>query len=95
MKCEKECYKIRICELSQKEVINICDGQRLGYVSDVIFDVCTGCITDIIIPGPCKIWGIMGRDHEYIINFKCIKQIGNEVVLVEVETEKVFFKCKF
>lgn len=85
---------MRLCELSQKEVINICDGQRLGYIEDIDFDICTGLIKKVIIPGPCKIWGIMGRDHEYIIDYCCIKQIGPDVVLVEVETEKVFSKCK-
>lgn len=45
---------MRICDLREKEVINICDGERLGFVEDVEFDLCTGKITHIIIPGPCK-----------------------------------------
>ncbi len=48
---------MRICDLKEKEVINICDGERLGYVEDVEFDLCTGRVTHIIIPGPCKFWG--------------------------------------
>ncbi len=85
---------MRLCELSYKEVINVCDGQKLGYIQDIEFDVCTGQIKKVIIPGPCKIWGIMGRDHEYIIDYNCICQIGPDVVLVEVEAEKCFSKCK-
>ena len=85
---------MRLSELSYKEVINVCDGQKLGYIQDVEFDVCTGHIKKVIIPGPCKVWGILGRDHEYIIDYNCITQIGPDVVLVEVEVEKCFNKCK-
>ena len=34
---------MRISDLKQKEVINICDCKRLGYVGDVDFDMDTGC----------------------------------------------------
>ena len=33
---------MRICDLKQKEVINIKDCKRLGFVGDVDFDICTG-----------------------------------------------------
>ena len=52
---------MRICDLREKEVINICDGERLGFVEDVEFDLCTGKITHIIVPGPCKFFGVLGR----------------------------------
>lgn len=48
---------MRICDLKEKEVINVCDGRRLGFVEDVEFDLCSGCITHIIVPGPCKFLG--------------------------------------
>ena len=40
----------RFCELKQKEVINVCDGCRLGYTTDLEFDSCTGNIIALIIP---------------------------------------------
>lgn len=52
---------MRICDLREKEVINICDGERLVFVEDVEFDLCTGKITHIIVPGPCKFFGVLGR----------------------------------
>ena len=85
---------MRMCELREKEVINCCDGQRLGYICDIDFNSCTGCIEKVIIPGPCKIFGIIGRDHEYIIPFNCIKQIGNDVILVDLNIEDYLVKCK-
>lgn len=37
-------------DFRHKEVINICDGRRLGYVQDVCADLQTGSITSIIVP---------------------------------------------
>lgn len=88
-------YEVRICELRQKEVINCRDCQRLGCVSDVEIDISTGKIIQIIVPGPCKIWGIIGHDHEYVINFCCIKQIGTDVILVDIDIEKALQKTRF
>ena len=86
---------MRVCELREKEVINVCDGEKRGNVCDVDFDVKTGRICSLIIPGPCKVFGILGRDHEYIIPYECVKRIGTDVILVEVEMEKCLQKCKF
>lgn len=86
---------MRICELREKEVINCRDCQRLGFVGDVEINLKTGCLEKLIVPGPCKIWGIIGRDHEYIIDFKCVRQIGADVILVDIDIEKALVKCKF
>jgi YlmC/YmxH family sporulation protein len=86
---------MRLCDLKQKEVINCRDGERLGYVCDLEFDIHTGIITHIIVPGPCRIWGILGRDQEYVINYNCIKQIGTDVILVDIDIEKVLIKSAF
>lgn len=84
---------MRICEIREKEVINCRDCQRLGYVSDLIFDLCLCKITHIIVPGPCKIWGILGCDHEYVINCCDIQQVGMDVILVDIEIDKCLTKC--
>ena len=84
---------MRICDLKEKEVINVCDGRRLGFVEDVEFDLCSGCITHIIVPGPCKFLGFIGRDEEYVIGLCHICQVGCDLILVEVNLEKVTKKC--
>ena len=83
---------MRICELREKEVINVCDGERLGNVCDIDFEVKTGRICSLIIPGPCKILGILGRDHEFIIPYECVQRIGADVILVEINREKCLHK---
>lgn len=85
---------MRIFDLRQREVINACNCQRLGFVSDVEIDIDTGCILKIIVPGPCKVWGILGRDNEYIIDWSCIRQIGPDIILVDVNIDEVLIKCK-
>ena len=42
---------MRLCELRQKEVINLCDCRRLGCVVDLVFDLCKGCVEAIVVPG--------------------------------------------
>ena len=64
---------MRICDLKKKEVINICDGQRIGCITDIEFDLCSGCITHLIIPGPCKMFGMFGREEEFVIPVKLRK----------------------
>ncbi len=84
---------IRICNLRQKEVINLRDGERIGFVGDIEFNLKTGCIERLIIPGPCKIWGILGRDQEYIIPWRCVCRIGFDIILVDVDITHVTSKC--
>jgi YlmC/YmxH family sporulation protein len=86
---------MRMSEMREKEVINICDGERLGNICDVDFEVKTGRICSLIIPGPCKVFGILGRDQEYIIPYDRIQRIGTDVVLVEVERDKCLRKCQW
>lgn len=78
---------IRICKLRQKEVINLRDGERIGFVGDVEFNLKTGCIERLIVPGPCKIWGVFGRDQEYIIPWRCVCRIGYDIILVDIDLE--------
>ncbi|QHQ62061.1 YlmC/YmxH family sporulation protein [Anaerocolumna sedimenticola] len=86
---------MRMCELKEKEVINCRDGERLGFICDVEIDIHTGIVVRLIVPGPCKIWGILGRDQEYVIDYTCIKQIGADVILVDIDSEKALVKSAF
>lgn len=79
---------MRICELRQKEVINICTCRSLGCPIDVNFDCKTGCLIALIVPEPSKLWGCFGRDSEFIIPWECIRQIGADIILVEIQEDK-------
>ena len=85
---------MRISDLKQKEVININDCKRLGFVGDVDFDMETGCMIAIIVPGPGCICGFLGREKEYVIPFCNICQEGSDIILVDVKEKKVEEKVK-
>ena len=80
---------MRLSELRDKEVINVRDCERLGHVCDLIFDEKTCCILSLIVPGPCKCFGLLGCDYEYIIPCRCICQIGCDIILVDVKSDEI------
>ena len=71
-------------QLRCKEVVNISDGNRLGYISDMDIDVSCGRILTVIVPGPGKILGLFWSEYDYVIPWSCIRQIGDDIVLVDV-----------
>ena len=50
-------------DFKHKEVINVTDAKRLGYVQDVTADLKTGVITSIIVPGNNKMFNIFINEH--------------------------------
>ena len=85
---------MRIYDLKQKEVINVKDCRRLGYVGDVDFDMKTGCMLALIDPGPGCICGFLGREKENVIPFCDICQVGSDIILVDVKEKDVAEKVK-
>ena len=77
----------RIADLRCKEVINICDGQRLGFVYDAAINQVTGQVVAIIVPGPCRYFGMFGHEDDYVIPWECIRRIGDDIILIEVSGE--------
>ncbi len=76
-------HKISTAELREKEVINLCGGERLGYPCDFEFDLDDGRITAIIVPEGSGIsW--LGKREEFIIPWCRIECIGEDAVLVKI-----------
>ncbi len=75
----------RTSDFKQKEVINMSDGRRLGFVYDVEVNLDDGRIEAIIIPGGGRLFGILGKDNEFIIPWENVKKIGEDIILVDVE----------
>ena len=78
---------MKFTELQRKEVICVADGQRLGFVCDVLVEVPDGEVKAIIVPGPCRILGLFGRRDDYLIPWNCIRRIGPDIILVEIKPE--------
>ena len=73
-------------DLRQKEVINIADGMRLGFVSDVEIDFEKGNIESIVVPGPSRFLGLLGRDGDYVIPWDDIVRVGDDIILIDMPT---------
>ena len=90
---------MRICSLSElknKEVVNITDGCRLGYVSDVEIDLDCGRVVSIIVPNEVKFFSL-GKCTPIRIHWCDIEKIGADIILVrcaEVIPPRCEDKCK-
>ena len=72
------------CELKKKEVISLRTCNRIGYVVDLEFDHCNGCIKKIIVSDRCKWLPSLCCDNDCYICYKDIKQIGPDIIIVDV-----------
>ena len=71
-------------DLKCKEVVNVCDGGRLGCVTDLEMDLCTGTILSIIVPGERSMLGLLRARDGIVIPFCRIQKIGEDVILVDL-----------
>lgn len=71
-------------DFKHKEVINIIDGKRLGFVQDVNANLETGIITSIVVPGSNKFFNVF-NSNDLVIPWQDIKCIGDDVILVELK----------
>ena len=73
----------RFTTLRHKEVINICDGCRLGYVGDVEIRIPEGSVKGIVVFGPCRFFGLFGRGEDFYIPWECIQRFGDDIILID------------
>ena len=72
-------------DFKHKEVVNINDGKRLGFVQDVCADLESGIITSIIVPGGNnKLLNMFSNNNDIVIPWQNIKCIGDDLILVEI-----------
>lgn len=73
----------RIGELRYKEVINVEDGSRYGYVGDLEIDLGTGQVRALIVPGRRRLFGLLGREEDKVIPWTSVRRFGEDIILVE------------
>ena len=69
-------------KLCRREVINIINAERLGFVSDVEINEKTGNIAAIIVPKKGQIFARFFGKGELVIPWKNVEVMGKEVILV-------------
>ncbi|MGN1411128.1 MAG: YlmC/YmxH family sporulation protein [Oscillospiraceae bacterium] len=73
-------------ELRGKEVINIYNGERLGFIDDIKFSTENNQVISFIIYGRERLFGILGKQNDILIHCNQIHLVGEETVLVSVES---------
>ena len=78
--------------LRRKEVINLCDGCRLGCVGDLDVQVPEGTVKGIIVFGPCRFFGLFGRGEDFYVPWDCIQKFGSAGDALSVYFLKLSFR---
>lgn len=78
---------IKTSDLREKEVINVRDGSKLGLITDIEVDLENSRVKAIIMPGPGRILGLFGRNNDVIIEWKDIRRIGKDTILVDLNID--------
>ena len=76
-------------EIKRKDVINISDGRKLGRPIDLILTD-AACVEALVVPGRAGgLLGFLRQDREgYVIPWNRVRRIGDDVILVEVDSER-------
>ena len=80
-------------ELREKEIINLCDGTRLGYADDFEFDLCGGKITALLIH-QSKGLLCLSKCESVRIPWESIECIGDDTILVKLNLNDAPY-CNF
>lgn len=78
----------RLTDLRHKEVISSVDGVRIGYVDDLIVDTETASVVAFVIFNRFFLFGIFGKNEDYIIPWEKIELIGEDTIIISCRTPK-------
>jgi len=79
----------RVGDLRCKEVINVTDGSRYGYVGDAEVDLETGQIRALVVPGRLRLFGLLGREPERVFPWPSVRRFGEDIILVESDAPRL------
>lgn len=71
------------CDLREKDVINVCNGQKLGYVAELEIDTDCGKVTALIVGGE-SISSILFSKNRIRVPWDKIQRIGKDTILVDM-----------
>ena len=76
----------KVGDLQHKEIVNVKDGAKLGFVDDVLIDTETAAVKSLVVYGRARFFGLMGRRPDLSIPWEKIDVIGEDTILVSVES---------
>lgn len=80
-------------DLRKLEIVNVCDGSRLGYAGDFEFEVNGDCtrVLSLIVCGSSGFLGFGGED-DLMIPWSAVQCIGEDTILVKL-TQQDYSCC--
>ena len=72
----------RANDLRCKDVVNVKNGCRIGYICDFEIDLNSARITALIVYGRWRLFGLLGRGKDIVIRWDDIQLIGEDTILV-------------
>ena len=79
--------RTRIAELRWKEVVDVQNGSRFGYVEDLEVDLESGQVRALVLPGRRRLFGLLGREEDRYIPWDRVRRFGEDIILVEQEPQ--------
>ena len=75
---------LKLRDLQKKELVNISDGTKIGYADDVVIDAENATVKSLVVYGRLRLFGILGRQPDVVIDWEKIEIIGEDAILVSV-----------
>ena len=72
-----------VSELRYKEIINVSDGSRYGWVGDVEGELESGQVRALVVPGRLRLFGLLGREEDRVFPWEAVRRFGADTILVE------------
>lgn len=66
----------RVSQLRCKEVVNVRNGSRYGYLGDVELDMDSGRVLALVVPGRRRLFGLLGREPDTVFSWEDVERIG-------------------
>ena len=73
----------RVSELRYKEIINVSDGSRYGWVGEGEVDLDSGQVRALVVPGRLRLFGLLGREEDRVFPWEAVRRFGADTILVE------------
>jgi YlmC/YmxH family sporulation protein len=75
---------VSLSELRTKDVVNVCDGKRVGKVMEIEFNTETGHLESIVVPGAFDFLALLrGQRKGIVIPWNQICCFGDDIILVQ------------
>ncbi|TFB23287.1 YlmC/YmxH family sporulation protein [Filobacillus milosensis] len=73
-----------LSELQTKDIINVDNGEKIGFINDLEVDVTIGVVLALVVTTRAKWFGLFGEEEELLIRWSNIERIGADVILVKI-----------